>query len=93
MTPKRYTLHAYVCGRDCVRDSDHIGAMTFRQVFVERPADCRYAVVEDHDGRVLVWDLLDLDNMLGFDVEPEPVRETHDVDSAIVATALLYDET
>jgi hypothetical protein len=92
---ERYTLHAYVCGRDCVVGSQHVGAMTFRQIFADRPVTCRYAVVEI-GGKVLVWDMFDTAGMQQrgrmWLTPPPPIRETEDVDSAIVATAMLYDQ-
>lgn len=91
----RYVLHAYVCGRSCVKLTSHLGAMTFHQIFVERPGDCRYAVAEAPAGFFMVWDLLGIQefriNDGGFRA-PRPVRETRDIDSAIVATAMLYDQ-
>ena len=93
--PDRYTMHAYVCGRDCVVNSSHVGAMTFAQIFEERPNGCRYAVVET-GGRFLVWDLYAVESMTQrrkmWLTPPPPVRETEDVDSAIVATAMLYNQ-
>lgn len=86
----RYTLHAYVCGPSCVVRPDHLGAMTFAQILVERPGSCRYAVVET-SGEILVWDLYDA-VVHPEPRPPEPVRVMEDVDQAIMATALLYGD-
>ena len=91
----RYTMHAYVCGRSCVRLTQHEGAMTFNQIFLERPADCRYAIAEFPAGYFLVWDLLEVATFQQTDavfLAPKPTRTTRDVSSAIVATTLLYDK-
>lgn len=86
----RYILHAYVCGRSCIHQPQHLGVLTVAQVLIERPLDCRYAVVEGDDHKILVWDLYEV--VVFPEVEsPKPVREMEDVDQAIMATALLYD--
>lgn len=87
---QRYTLHAYVCGRSCVHRPEHDGAMTFAQILIERPNDCRYAVVGDDAQRVLVWDLYDA-VVHPVPLEPTPLRVLTDVDQAIVSTLMLYN--
>lgn len=87
MTP-RYTLHTYVCGPYCVRDVPHLGAMTYGQILAERPQGCRYAVVLDHHNTAQVWDLFEDDT----DKEPKVVFEWVDVDAAVMATMMRYDQ-
>lgn len=89
----RYTLHAYVCGRSCVKWSQHVGQVTFRQIFVERPDGCRYAVASDVPERVVVWDLYETTMTLKYGpAEPNPVHQGDDVDAAVMATAMMYDD-
>ena len=72
MTERHYELHAYVCGRGCIKPSPFEGWATFSQIFQNRPSECRYAVarlvaLRNHQGKVIhgpytvgpfvVWDL------------------------------------
>lgn len=89
----RYKLYAYVCGRDCVRVSQDEGVMTYHQIFTKRPEDCRYAVVAVSPRKFVVWDLYDIWGTWRSDFRaPSPIRICTTADSAVVATALLYDE-
>ena len=89
----RYKLYAYVCGRDCVRTNQDEGVMTYDQIFSKRPPDCRYAVVETRPDEFSVWDLYDVwSDWPSNPGMPEPIRICTTADSAVVATALLYDE-
>lgn len=95
----RYVLYAYVCGAGCVQMADVEGTVTFTQIFMKRPSECRYAVVGywdvvEHKERVLVWDMFDSRiNTTGSKVFPPlPVRVCDDVDQAIMATLMLYDQ-
>lgn len=97
--PGRYQLHAYVCGSACVRASDVDGTVTFMQVFLKRPTGCRYAIVSEWDvadscERVLVWDLDDTRMRTGGSrvYPPPPMRVFDDVDQAIMATVMLYEQ-
>ena len=95
----RFTLHAYVCGSACVKTLPVEGTVTFGWVYRNRPDNCRYAVVRQPLGDYLVWDLYNA-------VHPAPqwgagsvqlripkTRLTHtDLDAALVATLMLYEE-
>lgn len=84
----RYTLHTYICGPYCAKNVPHEGAMTYAQVLMERPSGCRYAVVSDHTNTVQVWDLYTEARAK----EPKVVFEWVDVDAAIMATMMRYDQ-
>lgn len=94
----QYKLLAYVCGRSCVVRPDNIGTVDYTRVFIQRPDGCRYAVVEvwniaKHAGEVLVFDLYQtIDPGNSRLVAPEPIRTCDDVDTAIMATAMLYED-
>lgn len=95
---KQYRLHAYVCGPDCVIRPEIAGTVSFDYVLLNRPNECRYAVAGSWDTRkhsesVLVWDLYNVNmNRLGRFVTPKPVRTYADVDAAVMATGMLYDD-
>jgi hypothetical protein len=95
---KQYKLHAYVCGPDCVVRPNIKGTVSFNYVLLNRPNECRYAVAgtwdtRKHGERVVVWDLYNVDmNRLGNFVTPKPVWVHDDVDAAVMATGMLYDE-
>ena len=90
MTPERFIVRAYVCGKSCVRWRHDEGSMTFVQVYVQRPRDCRYAIVETAQSEVLAIDLYNahtIDNTLWVgDYKAYPT-----VDAAVMATALNYE--
>jgi hypothetical protein len=94
----QYKLLAYVCGRSCVVYPDNIGTVDYTRIFVQRPSGCRYAVVEiwsiaKHAGEVLVFDLYDTLDPGGSKLTaPDPVGTYDDVDTAIMATAMLYED-
>jgi allophanate hydrolase subunit 2 len=94
----RYTLHAYVCAQGCVKWRESMGSVSFDYIYVNRPNDCRYAVAGEYDvkaqgERVLVWDLYNVSkNARGQLVTPMPVRVHVDVNSAVMATSILYDK-
>lgn len=89
----RYHLRAYVCGHGCVQWQEDLGSATFAAIYSRRPNDCRYAVAESARDHVIVWDLYNvlLDGQ-GALITPDPVRVCDTVDSAVMATMLLYDE-
>lgn len=79
--------------------ADVDGTVTFMQVFLKRPAHCRYVVVGQWDvaqqrERIITWDLFDTRRRNGGTkvYPPQPLREYDDVDQAIMATAMLYDQ-
>ena len=86
----RYTLHAYIGGPGCVRVSQHVGALTFQQIFIERPEGCRYAVATETPPQVVVWDLysVTLSPTTWVVLVPDPVISVASVDAAIMATAM-----
>lgn len=94
----QFKLLAYVCGSSCVVYPDNIGTVTYTRIFLQRPNNCRYAIVglysiADHDDEVLVFDLYE--TMQRGDTElvaPTPVKTCNDLDGAIMATAMLYRE-
>lgn len=95
---EHYRIHAYVCGQACVREMDMMGTVSFGWVFTNRPDDCRYAVLSHYDVAthadvVEVYDLF----AAGFSratglVPPAPIRICDNVDTAIMATSMLYEE-
>lgn len=87
----RYQLHAYVCGEMCVQWSNNEGWSTFRNIYLKRPEDCRYAVAGTYSGDVITWDLFDA-RLSASDriLPPEPTRYL-DLDAAIMATQLTYN--
>lgn len=93
-------LYAYVCGNGCIRTPDVDGTVTFMQVFLKRPAECRYAVVgawnlNTGQERFIVWDLFDTRQKRsgGTRVYPPPSLKIYDdVDQAIMATMMLYGD-
>lgn len=99
-TGDRFRLLAYVCGADCVRRATEgrEPAVTFTWIFQNRPKDCRYAVTSQwdiarHEHRYFVFDLFDV--MVGpdSDVQAPRPRFTHsDLEAAIMATVLLYND-
>lgn len=94
----RYTLHAYVCGEGCVNWWPGIGAVSFNNIYVNRPDNCRFAVATGYTpltqgDPVIVWDLYKVEqNSRGQIIVPKPVRTHPDVYSAVMATTMLYDE-
>lgn len=95
----RYTLYAYVCGSACVRRPDVDGTISFLMIFMKRPPECRYAVVGEwdvaqHKERIFVWDMEDVRqrprNLRVY--PPAPLREFDDVDQAIMATLMMYEQ-
>lgn len=95
----QYRLLAYVCGHDCVRRIDDEATRTISRIFIERPSDCRYAVVGrynivQHADDVLVFDLYRLTQKTrsGLIEDPDPISVHTDLDAAIMATAMLYED-
>lgn len=99
----RYKMHAYVCGQACVkRASPPISSCDFHTIWIQRPEDCRYAVVSEwdvveHRDRFIVFDLFEAGvdwggKGTGKAIEPVPTTMTDDLDAAIMATSLLYDD-
>lgn len=97
----RYTLYAYVCGAGCVVHADVEGTLSFMQVFMKRPAECRYAIVGAWDvakqqHRIFVWDMHDTRSKRTGSHKiyppPKPLRYFTDVDQAIMATLMLYEQ-
>lgn len=96
---EQYRLHAYVCDNSCVQTVDHMGTVSFTHVFVNRPNECRYAVVSQwntrtHKDDVMVWDMYESQEKLrtGRLVPPENVKIYRSVDAAITATMLTYGD-
>lgn len=93
-----YKLHAYVLNGHVIRMSP-FGRVTFTRIYQNRPKEARYAVaghysVELHADRFIAWDLFNVlkDPNSGLAAEPKP-RLTHtDLDAAIMATVLLYND-
>lgn len=99
-TTEQYRLHAYVCGRSCIKRSSYEGVVNYRTIFNGCPTECRYAVVSywdivRHEERVAVFDMDATVKRPGvsLSIEPGPPIEYYNtVDAAIMATALLYEE-
>lgn len=99
---QQYRLHAYVCGPGCVQWSHSIGTVSFEWIYLNRPMDCRYAVagswsVPKHGEEIIVWDLFDTHISKAKGrltlVPPKPRFEVDDLDAAVMATSLLYNES
>jgi hypothetical protein len=93
-----FKLYAYVCGTACVEKPDVDGTVTFLMVFMKRPQHCRYAVVGEwdvatHSERILVFDMFEA-KIRGAAtlITPEPKAVFDDVDQAIMATMLMYEQ-
>lgn len=96
-TRAQYKLLAYVCGRSCVIYPDNIGTVTYNRIFIQRPSNCRYAIVEvwslsKHAAEVLVFDLYQTYEQADQLIPPTPVGTHDDADTAIMATAMLYED-
>jgi hypothetical protein len=96
---QQFKLHAYVCGNACLKLYDGEGTLTFTQVFVKRPSDCRYAVASYYDVAargdvVLVWDLYSA-GLTRTDalVPPDPLYRGDCVDAAIMQTFMTYEDS
>jgi hypothetical protein len=95
-----YKLIAFVCDEGCVkRVKQGYGTRTFRDIYVNRPDDCRYAVATQwnpvkHEEEVIVWDLYEATTQPLFrDIQaPQPTLIHHSVEAAIAATLLLYED-
>lgn len=99
LTSSQYRLHAYVCGEGCVKWSDQISTVSYDWIYMNRPAECRYAVagqwsVPKHGEEVVVWDLFDTQQRMVRGhltlIPPKPMFEVDDLDAAIMATNMLY---
>lgn len=98
--PSQYRLHAYVCGRQCVRRMSYMGTVDYRTIFNQCPLNCRYAVVSmwdivRHEERVAVFDMDATRQWIGnpLKIEPGPPIEYYStIDAAIMASALLYED-
>ncbi len=95
----QYRLHAYVCAKNCVHYQDAMGTVTFKWIYQNRPDNCRYAVadyyaVDKHKPIVVVWDMHNVTLRMPTlePLPPPPISKHEDVDAAIMATALRYDE-
>ncbi len=92
----QFKLLAYVCGSSCVVYPDNIGTVNFTRIFLQRPNDCRYAIVSlynvaDHKEDVMVFDLYETMERGDSKLEaPQPVKCCDDLDGAIMATLMLY---
>jgi hypothetical protein len=95
-----YKLIAFVCDGGCVkRVKQGYGTRTFRDIYVNRPDNCRYAVasrwdVVNHRDEVIVWDLYEATTQPSYrDIEaPAPALIHTNVEAAIAATLLLYED-
>lgn len=96
MSRVRFRLHAFVCDGPMVNRVDHMGWMTLNQIWMERSGGCRYAIVEDTEGAIQLWDLFhdDWDKWLTEQVDADrpPGRAYVDIDAAISAALLRYDK-
>jgi hypothetical protein len=97
---RRLRLQAFVCGVTCVRRANgKPPTATFTQIYQQRPADCRYAVVSQwsmaqHVDAYFTFDLLNVEKHrdTGEVIEPKPRIAHYDLDAAIMATVLLYNK-
>lgn len=96
MSQVRFRLRAFVCTNDNVTHTGHEGWMTVHQIWVERAYGCRYAIVENTDGGIQLWDMHhdDWTDWLesGEDQTAPPGRAYADIDAAISAALLRYDK-
>lgn len=96
----RFRLRAYVCAAGDVRmprDSEGV-TMTFEQIYVTRPVNCRYAIagwwaIDRYAYRFVTFDLFGvlIDQLNGKALTPKPRLEHDDFDALVMATVLLYD--
>jgi hypothetical protein len=88
---RRLRLQAFVCGVTCVKRTDgKPPTATFTQIYQQRPADCRYAIVSQwslarHVDAYFVFDLFEVkkDASTGELIEPKPRLSHYDLDAAI----------
>lgn len=93
----QYKLYAYV-GPNGSTTPDVDGTVTFETVFIKRPDECRYAIVglwdvAQHFEKILVWDLIKTlqSQSSGKLFVPKPIITCGDVDQAVMATLMLYE--
>lgn len=93
MSEERMILKAYVCGQNCVKWREFEGSSVFDEIYVRRPDDCRYAVVEI-DEQIYVIDLFDTraEHRGGRRLLTRGKTTPYgSLDAAVMATTLGYD--
>lgn len=102
---RRYRPIAYVCCGGCTKSSMYTAWATFWEIYVERPNNCRFVVVENAptnkhapwwpQSPYLAWDLLsDKIDPTGLPTElvpPWPLWQADNPDALIVKAIALYD--
>jgi hypothetical protein len=95
---ERFNMHAWV-SRDHVRMASLNGSVTFAWIYQNRPNHYRYAIagqwdVANHNERMIVWDLheAELQRPMYRLFPPKPKLIMADLDAAITATSMLYDQ-
>lgn len=91
---ERFKLHCYICDHSCVRWSPSIGYTTFEKIFIGRPDGCRYAIGEHKvPPQYVVWDLFGVSfGPRGYVNTPDPAHVHSELDAAVAATQLLYED-
>jgi hypothetical protein len=91
----RFVMHCYVCEGGALHYAHNLGSCTLRQLLDARPVECRYAVVHQINGAML----LDRPQIMVIDmyqIVPDDFSELRlgareiypDLDTAIAATLL-----
>lgn len=95
MTTERFRLCAFVCDKEEVVRPDHEGWMTPHQIWMERDAGCRYAIVDVREGGAQLWDLFHPDWDAWLSDEAQAIPPGHaftDIDAAIAAAVMRYKQ-
>lgn len=83
-------LRAYMCDGGVLHERQDEGASTLFQIFLQRPDDCRYAILEVPSDGFLSVDLFDLRQSSYHDLHLGAHTRHETYDAAIVATAIRY---
>lgn len=84
----RYKLIAFVCDRNCVKWINNDGTLEFGEILLQRPSECRFAVVQHHD-KYLCIDLFETQIHPKTLKVYEPPPLTFDtLDAAVMASQL-----
>lgn len=90
----RYRVHAYVCKNGKVTFSTDEGFTSVIRIHQNRPMWCRFIVMVDVTGRILVADMYHVSAMKHHDLHTFPrasVRLFGDLDTALMACIMGYD--
>jgi hypothetical protein len=90
---QRYKRKAYICVGGEVKMINDDGYTTMTAAFVNRPRDCRYCVVVEPGGKVLLVDMFDLKAHVSNTTLTHKEEETQifpTVDAAIMCAITTY---